>query len=246
MPCRGFCSCPAGFVFCPAGDSFLPCRVFLLPYRGFFPALQGFFPALRRFLFCPARVPFPSCAVTLCRVLPVQGSSSTLCRVLFHPVQDSLFTLCRIPFPPCAGFLFHPVQDSFSTLCPVQDSFSTLCPVQGSFSTLRRHPVQGFFPALLGFLFCPGVSFLPCRGILSILRQVLVELQQSLLDPTRVSFLRCVFPFHPQGVFFSALQVFFALQGFLFLPCGVSFLPGWNKNPAQGGKGSLHRVEKEP
>ena len=250
--CPAFC--PAGFFFPPCAVLvvsaleacalqrflFLPCGVCFLPCRGFFPALQGFSPALQGFLSCPAgflscpaEVSFlpcqgflfhpaqaPCAGFSLCRVLlpPCAGFFSTRCRIPFHPVPDSFCTLCRIPFPPCAGFLFHPV--------PCAGFF--FHPVQGSFSTLRRHPVQGFFPALLGFLFCPaGVSFLPCRGILSILRKVLVELQESLLDPTRVSFLRCVFPFHPQGVFFSALQVFFALQGFLFLPCRVSFLPCW-------------------
>ena len=164
----------------------------------------------RGFCSCPAEVSFLHC----------QGSVSTLRRhpVQVLPVQGSSSTLCRVPFPG-----FFSTRRRIPFFRPVPDSFSTLCPVQGSFSTLCRVPC----PPCAGTLciFCPGVSFLPCRGILSILRKVLVELQESLLDPTRVSFLPCVFPFHPQGVFFSALQVFFALLGFLFCPAKVSFLP---------------------
>ena len=134
----GLFSALQGILSCPAGFFSCPTGVSFLPCRVSFLPCGGFFSALPGFLFHPAQAP---CA------------GFSLCRVLLPPCAGFFSTRCRIPFSPCAGFLFHPV--------PCAGFF--FHPVQGSFSTLRRHPVQGFFPALLGFLFCPAeVSFLPC------------------------------------------------------------------------------------
>ena len=107
----------------------------------------------------------------------------------------------------------------------------------------------GLFPTVQGFLFCPagflscpaGASFLPCRGFLSTLRKILVELPEALLDPTRVSLLPCRgwFVSYRIGVSFLPCRVWSlscpAGFSFLFcrlfslalqeLPAGVSFLP---------------------
>ena len=213
---QGFFPALLGLLFCPAEVSFLPCWGFFSACRVFCPRVsfwhcRGFFPVLQGLLFCPPG--FLSCPAGV-SFLPCRGFFPALQGYPFHPEEGPRrtagVTSC-VSFPPSRGFLFC----SASLFCPAGVSFSCpagflSCPAGVSFL-----PCRGFFPALLGFLFClqgflPKGFFLALQGFLS------CPAGASFL-PSRVSFLPC-------WGFFSALQGCLSLQGFLLILCRSHFL----------------------